>query len=163
MSGTRYEGKSRQNLQEERSGKGGGGGQGEPWGPRMRLQDSWFLSNFATKFGAFQKQEMLWVANRKGWAGVTLPWETPCSTGCRQGLGRRRVTCSQLQGAGVIGFFLLKAECYNWKAANAVCDEDKATKEGAFLVPGCWAFSLAARAVVWPGLVPFIPADMGTL
>ena len=27
MSGTRYEGKSRQNLQEERSGKGGGGGQ----------------------------------------------------------------------------------------------------------------------------------------
>ena len=129
----------------------------------MRLQDSWFLSNFATKFGAFQKQEMLWVTNRKGWAGVALPWETLCSTGCRQGLGRRRVTSSQLQGAGVIGFFLLKAECYNWKAANAVCDEDKATKEGAFLVPGCWAFSLAARAVVWPGLVPFIPADIGTL
>lgn len=30
MSRTRYDGKSRQNLQEDRFGKGGGGGQGEP-------------------------------------------------------------------------------------------------------------------------------------
>lgn len=126
----------------------------------MRSQDGWLLYSFATHCGAFQKQKMLWVANRKVWAGLALPWEAPCTTHCRWGLGRRRDKYSWLQGAGVIGFFLSKAECYNWKTANTAC-ENQANKEGAFLVPGCWAFSLAPGAVVWSGLAFFIPAERG--
>lgn len=53
--------------------KGGLGLGGETGGLRVRLWHSWLLSSFDTQFGAFQKQKMPWVVNRKGWPGLLCP------------------------------------------------------------------------------------------